>query len=206
VRALREERKRYYIFVTGSSSKLLSREIATQLRGRALPVSVYPFSFREVLRAKGVTESKHYSVYGEARVRYLLSLYLRNGFFPDIVLGNVEPPRFFREYIDLVVYRGIIDRFGLRSWRALEMFLESCISSNAVPFSVHKVYNSLKSQGVRVGKKTLYAYQKIVEDVNIGFFLRKLEHSRRKAAASILKFYLVDNEIYTRASRGRSTP
>jgi predicted AAA+ superfamily ATPase len=191
------ERKRYYIFVTGSSSKLLSREIATQLRGRAFPVYVYPFSFRETLRARGVAESEHYSVYGEAQVRHLLSLCLRNGFFPDIVLGNIEPHRFFREFIDLVVYRDIIERFGLRNWRALEMFLESCISSNAALFSVHKVYNSLRSQGLRVSKKTLYAFQKIVEDVNFGFFLRKLEPSRRKAAASIPKFYLVDNGIYT---------
>lgn len=191
------ERKRYCIFVTGSSSKLLSREIATQLRGRAFPIYIYPFSFRETLRARGVAESKHYSVYSEAQVRHLLSICLRKGFFPDIVLGNIEPHRFFREYIDLVVYRDIIDRFGLRNWRVLEMFLESCISSNAALFSVHKVYNSLKSQGVRVSKKTLYAYQKIVEDVNFGFFLRKLEPSRRKAAASIPKFYLVDNGIYT---------
>ena len=96
-----------------------------------------------------------------------------------------------------MVYRDIIERFGLRNWRALEMFLESCISSNAALFSVHKVYNSLKSQGLRVSKKTLYAYQKIVEDLNFGFFLRKLEPSRGKAAASIPKFYLVDNGIYT---------
>ena len=127
----------------------------------------------------------------------MLSLCLRNGFPPDIVLGNIEPLRFFREFIDLVVYRDIIERFGLRNWRALEMFLESCISSNAALFSVHKVYNSLKSQGLRVSKKTLYAYQKIVEDLNFGFFLRKLEPSRGKAAASIPKFYLIDNGIYT---------
>ena len=55
----------------------------------------------------------------------------------------------------------------------------------------------MKSQGVRVSKKTLYAYQKILEDVNFGFFLRKIEPSRKKAAASIPKFYLVDNGIYT---------
>lgn len=53
------ERKRYYIFVTGSSSKLLGRKIATQLRGRASPVYVYPFSFRETVRARGVAESRY---------------------------------------------------------------------------------------------------------------------------------------------------
>jgi len=40
------------IFISGSSSKLLSKEIATGLRGRTIPYYVYPFSFREFLRAK----------------------------------------------------------------------------------------------------------------------------------------------------------
>ena len=44
----------YIIFITGSSSKLLSREIATQLRGRTLSYILLPFSFREFLQAKNI--------------------------------------------------------------------------------------------------------------------------------------------------------
>jgi predicted AAA+ superfamily ATPase len=40
--------------VTGSSARLLSREIATSLRGRALATEIFPFSFREALRFQGV--------------------------------------------------------------------------------------------------------------------------------------------------------
>jgi predicted AAA+ superfamily ATPase len=68
-------------------------------------------------------------------------------------------------------------------------------------FSVHKVFNSLKSQGVKISKKTLYAFQKIVEDVNFGFFLKKFEWSKRKVELSMPKFYLVDNAIYTYVER-----
>lgn len=42
------------IFVTGSSSKLLSKEIATSLRGRTLSYEIFPLSFREFLRSKGI--------------------------------------------------------------------------------------------------------------------------------------------------------
>jgi len=191
------ERKRYYIFVTGSSSKLLGREISTQLRGRALPLYVFPFSISEVLRINGIKIRKHYSSYDVAKVRHILSSCLRRGFFPDIVLGNVDPLRFFREYIDLVIYKDIIERFGIRNRHALEFFLRSCISSNASTFSVHKVFNSLKSQGEKISKKTLYAFQRIVEDVNFGFFLKKFGWSRRKIELSMPKFYLVDNGIYS---------
>jgi len=191
------ERKKYYLFVTGSSSRLLSREIATRLRGRAIPLYVFPFSFKEVLKINGLELKKYYSYYEEAKMRHLLSSCLKRGFFPDVVLGNIDPFDFFKEYLDLVIYRDIVDRFGIRNRHSLKAFLKSCISSNTSPFSVHKVFNSLKSQGAKVSKKTLYAFQKIVEDINFGFFLRKFEWSRRKIELSMPKFYLVDNAIYT---------
>jgi len=191
------ERKRYYVFITGSSSKLLGKEIATQLRGRAIPLYVFPFSFAEVLKINGIEPKEYYSSYESARIRHLLSSCLKRGFFPDIVLGNIDPFEFFKEYLVLVVYRDIVERFGIRNRYALELFLKSCISSNASLFSVHKVFNSLKSQGIKISKKTLYAFQKIVEDINFGFFLKKFEWSKKKVELSMPKFYLIDNAIYT---------
>lgn len=190
------ERKRYRIFVTGSSSKLLSREVATQLRGRALPYYVYPFSLREVVRIQGLELKRFYSGYEEARIRSLALSCLKKGFFPDVVLGHVEPFRFYREYVDLVAYRDIVERYRVRNLHALELFLRSCISSNASLFSVHKVFNTLKSQGARVSKKLLYSFQRMVEDAVFGFFLRKYSRSARAAALSLPKFYLVDNGVY----------
>jgi predicted AAA+ superfamily ATPase len=190
------ERKRYYIFLTGSSSRLLAREIATQLRGRSLPTYVHPFSFREVLGIHGIGEAELYSLYTMGKILNISSTCLRRGFFPDIVLGNVDPSRFFREYLDLVIYRDILERFGLRNRYALEYFIESCISSNASMYSVHKVYSSLRSRGFRVSKKTLYSFQKILEDINFGVFLKKYDKSMGKIELSIPKFYLIDNGVY----------
>ncbi|MEM2154134.1 MAG: ATP-binding protein [Nitrososphaeria archaeon] len=191
------ERKRYFIFITGSSSKILSKEIATQLRGRAIPLHVFPFSFKEVLRVNKLELKKYYSSYELAKIRYLLSSCIKRGFFPDIVLGNIEPFTFFKEYLDLVIYRDIIERFGIRNRYALEFFLKSCISSNTSLVSVYKIFNTLKSQGIKISKKTLYAFQKIIEDINFGFFLKKFDWSKRKTELSLPKFYLVDNAIYT---------
>ncbi len=191
------ERKRYRIFITGSSSKLLSREIATQLRGRAIPIYIYPFSFEEVARIAGINIRKYYSLYDIAKMRNLLSYRLKDGFFPDVVLGKIEPLTFFSEYLDLVIYKDIVERFGIRNTYPLEFFLKYCISSNSSFFSVHKVFNTLKSQGIRISKKTLYSFRKIIEDVSFGFFLKKFDWSRRKIEMSMPKFYLIDNGIYT---------
>jgi predicted AAA+ superfamily ATPase len=154
------------------------------------------FSFREVLGIHGIGKAELYSLYTMGKILHILSACLRKGFFPDIDLGNVDPSRVFRGYLDLVIYRDILERFGLRNRYALEYFIESCISSNASMYSVHKVYSSLGSRGFRVSKKTLYSFQKILEDVNFGVFLKKYDKSMGRMELSIPKFYLIDNGVY----------
>src|SRR5690606_1588924 len=55
------------IFVSGSSAKLLSREVATSLRGRAMEVLIHPFSFREALRHIGAEPAKPWRQRSEER-------------------------------------------------------------------------------------------------------------------------------------------
>jgi len=190
------EKKRYCIFITGSSSKLLSREIATQLRGRAVTVKIYPFSFREVLMLEGVRSRKYYSAYEIGRIRNLAKSHVERGSFPDIILGHIHPSTFFRDYFDLVVYRDIVERYGIRNRYALEFFMRSVVSSFAKIFSVNKVFNTLKSMGVSVSRKTLYSFQKILEDIGFAIFLRKISGSLRRIELTIPKAYLVDNGIF----------
>ncbi|MGQ9691153.1 MAG: ATP-binding protein, partial [Thermoproteota archaeon] len=65
------ERKRHYIFITGSSSKLLSKEIATQLRERATTTKILPFSFKEVLSIVNVERKRYYSAYETGKIKNL---------------------------------------------------------------------------------------------------------------------------------------
>lgn len=190
------ERKRHYIFITGSSSKLLSREIATQLRGRVVTTRVYPFSLKEVLLLEGIKGKKHYSAYEVGKIRNIARGYIEKGSFPDIVLGHVYPSTFFRDYVDLVVYRDVIERYGIKNRYVLDFFIKSVISSHAKIFSVNRVYNTLKSMGVRVSKKTLYNFQKILEDVGFVIFLRRTGGSLRKVELTLPKAYLIDNGTF----------
>ncbi len=87
VRELHDLRK-YRIFLTGSSSKLLSREIATQLRGRTLSYLLLLFSFREFLKARGIAVKKYLSRDEAARIKHHLLEYMEFGGFPDVVLSD----------------------------------------------------------------------------------------------------------------------
>ncbi len=189
------ESKRYYIFITGSSSKLLSKEIATQLRGRSIPHYIYPFSFKEIFFLNKIEKRKVYSIYEEGKIKNLIRKYM-NSQFPDIVLGNIDPRDFFREYLDLIIYKDIIERYGIKNRYSLELFIKNIITSFTKESSINKIYNTLKSQGIKISKKTLYNFQKILEDIQIVFFLRKYSESLRKIELSIPKIHLIDPGIY----------
>jgi predicted AAA+ superfamily ATPase len=190
------EKKRCYIFITGSSSKLLSKEIATQLRGRAVTSKIYPFSFKEILSLEGVKSKKYYSAYEAGRIKNLARNYVERGGFPDVVLGHIHPPTFFKDYLDLVVYRDVIERYGIKNRYILEFFMRSAISSFGKIFSVNKIYDTLKSMNIKVSKKTLYNFQKILEDIGFIIFLRKIGESLRKVELTLPKAYPVDNGIF----------
>ncbi len=81
--------KRYRMFPTGSSSKLLSKEIATQLRGRTLSYLLLPFSFREYAKAKGLKTEKYMSRDASARIKHYLREYMEFGGFPEVVLTEI---------------------------------------------------------------------------------------------------------------------
>jgi len=189
------EKKRFYIFLTGSSSKFLSKEIATQLRGRSITIKVFPFSFKEVLQVNRL--NKFYSSEEIGRTRNLLRECLKQGCFPDIALKKVEASNFFSEYIDLIIYRDIMERYGVKNRIALEFFIKNAISSNSKILSIHKIYNTAKSMQIKVSKNTLYDFQKFLEDINVIFFLKKYSRSLKKTELSLPKAYVVDNGLYT---------
>jgi len=188
------EKKRYCIFITGSSSKLLSKEIATELRGRAITSKIYPFSFKEILLIEKIEKKNYYSSYEMGKIKNLAKKYIEIGSFPDIVLGNISPQTFHRTYLDLVIYKDIIERYGIRNRYLLEYFIRSVISSFAKTFSINKIFNTFKSMNLKVSKKTLYSFQKILEDVGLVIFLKRI--GLRKIELTLPKIYLIDNGIF----------
>jgi hypothetical protein len=189
------ERKRYHVFITGSSSKLLSREIATQLRGRSITIKVFPLSFEEFVGSKGLEVRGYLSTREENKIKNLLQSYLKNGGFPDVAFGNIDAERFFKEYLNLVVFRDVIERFNIRNVFLIRFLLNSMLSSFSKNFSIHKIYNVLKGRGVKVSKKTLYSYSQLLEDVMFSFFLQKFSYSIRESMLSMPKVYVNDTGL-----------
>ncbi len=187
------EKKRYRIVITGSSSKLLSKEIATSLRGRALTSTVFPLSFAEVLKAKNISLSLPLSSEKTSGIKYELSNYLINGGFPDIVFDNAKPIQFFRQYLDLVVFKDLTERFGIRNIYVVKLLMNSILSAFGKEFSISKQYKTFKSMGINISQKTVYSYAQLFEDSFFCFFVPRFSTSLRKSSLSIKKVYLNDN-------------
>ena len=189
------ETKRYIIFLSGSSSKVLSKEIATSLRGRALSHSILPLSFKEFLNFKKFESKDFYSSSETNKIKNYLREYLKYGGFPSIVIEKEIADRFFKEYLDLVVFRDVIERHRIKNVFIIKFLIKNMISSFAKEFSIHNIFNILKSQNIKVSKKTLYEYALYLEDAFFSFFLRKFSYSMKNIELSIPKVFINDTGL-----------
>jgi len=180
------------IYLTGSSSKLLSREIATALRGRTLSYEIFPLSFGEFL-AFTKTDYDMHSSKGRAILQNKLITYMHQGGFPELVF---LPNRFHRatinEYINLMLYKDLTERFGVRNPQLLKYLLKYALTNLANPMSVNKIYNDLKSQGYQLSKNTVYEYLSYLEEAFILYRVSRWSTSVRQQSINPDKFYGVD--------------
>ncbi len=185
--------QKYRVFITGSSSKLLSREIATQLRGRSLSFILLPFSFREFLRFKKITINRYRSRDEEAEIKNLLIEYMEYGGFPDIVKSD-EKIKILREYSDLILFRDFIERHNIRNLSLARMIHNFMIQNYSKEISIRSLYDKIKT-GTKVGKDTVYDYVAKLEDTMFFFFLRKYSNKVHLRESWPKKIYLCDTGL-----------
>lgn len=183
------------LVLTGSSARLLSREIATSLRGRSLATEILPFSFAEALRHEGIEPPATWPPGARARslLEHRFERYLETGGFPEVqAIPRDLRVRVLQEYVDVVIFRDVVERHGVENLQALRYLERSLLASPAGRFSVSKLFNDLKSQGVRVGKDTLYENLAQLEDSFLLFTVPVASPSVRVRQVNPRKCYPVD--------------
>lgn len=189
--------KNVEVFLTGSSAKLLSKEIATSLRGRSLSTEVWPLSFLEFRQAKKIEiEEGLYDIKTQDKLKAAFFQYLSLGGFPEVTHFPTEVlQKILQEYIDLVIYRDIIERYEIKNPSVIKYMILSIIHNVGSQFSVNKFYDDLRSRGYSIGKDILYEYTRYIEDAYLAFFVSKYEHSFRKSSSAPKKTYAIDSGI-----------
>ena len=190
------EEKKYFIFITGSSSKLLSKELATQLRGRTITYILFPLSFKEIFSIKNIPlPSELISTSEKNKILFEFNQYLEIGGYPQIFKEKGLKEEIVKDYKDLVLFRDIVERYSIKNIYVVKRLFEYLISSFAKEISIDKFYNYLKSQNVSVSKKTLYNYLEYFESSIFFHFLRSYKTKGRFKKVYINDIVFVEKEF-----------
>jgi predicted AAA+ superfamily ATPase len=186
------------LYLTGSSSKLLSTEIATSLRGRSLTIEMFPFSFQEFLKYHGLFETlpKKFGAKTCSILRKAVKDYFDIGGFPEVqTLDSNLRVDVLQGYIDSVLLRDVIERYKVSNVIVLKHMVRHIMSSPSGKFSVNKFYNTLKSLSVKCTKNSLYEYLDHLRDAFL-FYIVPI-HSRSEKARLInpAKIYAIDTGL-----------
>lgn len=200
VRRLHESKSKN-IFITGSNARFLSREIATALRGRTISYEVYPFSFKEFLIHKNIDPKKRNTTREKALLRSNFDEFMIGGGFPEIVhLSPNVKSRALRSYLDVMIYRDLIDRYEIRNPESLKAFIMKRLSNIARELSVNKTFNELKSSGFEVSKSSMYNFAEWCEEAFLLFSLPQYHESLVKQQGYVKKNYCIDNGLLSYTS------
>ena len=185
--------KGFHVYLSGSSSKLLSKEIATQMRGRNLTYEIFPLNFREYLSFHSVQLESYYSTKKEALIKNYIEKYLNWGGYPEISLYEQAKEKILNEILNVTIQKDVIERFHIRNEKILSLLVKALVNSKQ--FSVRKFYNFIKSSGLSVSKNTLYSYLKHLTDTMTIYLLHKYSNSYKEEERSRPKIYFIDNGI-----------
>ncbi|MCZ2406881.1 MAG: ATP-binding protein [Burkholderiales bacterium] len=187
------------LFLSGSSARLLSREVATSMRGRALEAVVTPFSLREALRHAGreparpaaeLTKAEH------SQLEHDLLQYLVVGGFPEAQgLDARTHAALLRSYVDVVLLRDVLERHNLSQPQVLRWLVQQLLGNAAGSFSINKFHADLRSRGVSVAKDTLHHMLAHLEDAFLLHTVSLASDSIRRQQVNPRKAYPVDTGL-----------
>lgn len=183
------------IIITGSSSKLLSKEISTSLRGRSISYEVFPFNFKEYLRYKEIN-TNFYSSASRSKILHAFNQYLIDGSLPEIIeLEAGQRDKALKEYSDLVIYKDLVERYQIGNLHLMKYLVKFLFTNNATLSSFNKLYNDFKSLGLNISRNSIYEYISYLEDSYSVYFTSIYSQNIRVQNRNPKKVYLLDTGL-----------
>ncbi len=187
--------KKYTTYITGSNTKMLSREIMSSLGGRYIPVEVYPFSFSEYLQYVGIAYDEIALTATETHAIFMKAYneYLKWGGLPEPIDLPVK-----RNYLTSVfqkIYLGeVVQRNGISNPKLLQLMIKKMAESVMQPISYNRISKILSGVAGKISVPTVSKYVGYAEDAWLLLRLRNIS-SAFSEKESICKYYFIDNGI-----------
>ena len=191
------------VYITGSSARMLSKEIATQMRGRALSWELFPFSFREFLDYKQIDVTAHLSTKKRLLVQKAFGEYWETGGFPEVVgLERHLRIKIHQEYFHAVLFRDLVERHDISHPKAVKDLAHRLIDNTASLYSINSLTGYLKSLGHKAPKYAVSEYLEWFEDACFLFTVRIFDASLARSKTNPKKIYCVDHAMVTSVASG----
>lgn len=171
------------VYVTGSNSKFLSSDIATEFRGRGDIINLQPLTFKEIYDAMGGNKTE------------VLDEYLRYGGLPLCVLANGDQNKesYLSQVYETIYEKDIIDRKRIRNpfeFRTLAEIISSSIGALTNPKKIENTFKSNQSNTISIN--TIQNYLDYLEDAFIIKTAKRFNVKGRKYIGSPSKYYFCD--------------
>jgi hypothetical protein len=192
------------VFISGSSAKMLSRELATQMRGRSVSWELFPFSFKEFADYKNIDYQKLTSK-NRLLLKKCFDEYLEKGGFPEVsdVSAGLRL-KIHQEYYKAILHRDIIERFNAIHPQAVIHAGHRLISTVGSLYSINRITSYLKSMGYKVSKGFVSECIDWFEDAYFLFTVKIFSQSAAIQNVNAKKVYCIDHSLITSVTPGIS--
>lgn len=175
------------LIVSGSTSQIISKELATTLTGRHLDLKVFPLGFNEFLKFKKVEIKNFLDIINKKiELRRSFREYAQYGGFPEVVLGESKN-EILISYFEDILTKDIVKRFSVKKIDKLEALAKFYLTniSNSITF------NSL-GRALKISKDTVEKYSWYLENAFLFFFIKRFSYSLKEQDNSPRKVYSLD--------------
>ncbi len=175
------------IIVSGSSSKLMSGELATVLTGRHLDMFVFPLGFEEFLRFNNLEiESKLDAVSKKTEIMRLFNQYLEFGGFPEVV-SSKDKKQLLLTYFEDVITKDIEKRYDVKEKEKLRTLSRFYLTNISSPVT----FNSLRKH-LSTTTNTIERFSSFLEETNMIFFVKRFSFKTKEQEKAARKVYSID--------------
>ena len=187
--------QKYQVYITGSNAKMLSSEIATTLGGRFIIQNVYPFSFREYLKANSIPVEPVWYFKNRTEIVRTFSEYFYFGGLPELeLIKEIEKRQWLSSLFNKIFFGDLIARYSIRNDLAMKVLIRKLAESIKQPSSFNRLSNIVSSTGVKVTTDTVIDY---LEFLQATWLIFSIENYASKLVEKISnqKYYFIDNGL-----------
>ena len=176
-------RKNIDVYVTGSNSKMLSKDIVTNFRDRGSEIKVYPLSFKEYYSVSGLEKTEAFEEY------------LTHGGMPLAVLESdeIEKRKYLKGLYKNVYFKDIVERYKIKDDEVLSALVDSLSSSVGSLTNPHNLANAAGTLMHRsTSSHTVKNYIDYLEDAYLFVGAKRYDVKGKKYFENTQKYYAMD--------------